>query len=152
VKVSPCTAQALRKALLLGSPGRRQRRHPPSRYAPAALWRCRRVGQQLAPSLALHPSRVLPTLSRRSTRWTSAPFTGRVILASPFDRNPYPIHYRSAFASSTLSHPQPHRLTLRLAVQVHEAVPGGLRAFPRFAQVPGSGRSRPYAGGTTSAV
>ena len=29
--------------------------------------------------------------------------------------NPYPPHYREAFASSTILYPQAHRLTLRLA-------------------------------------
>jgi len=30
-------------------------------------------------------------------------------------RNPYPPHYKAAFAFSTILYPQSHRLTLRLA-------------------------------------
>jgi hypothetical protein len=34
----------------------------------------------------------------------------------PYGRhNPYPPHYKAAFASSTILHPQSHRLALRLA-------------------------------------
>src|SRR6516164_7280462 len=43
---------------------------------------------------------------------------------SPSRLNPYPVHYRPAFACSLLPYPLPHRLTLR-------------RAFPR-------GRQRAY--------
>jgi len=39
---------------------------------------------------------VLQTFSQRNTRWTSARFRAKQI------PNPYPIHYRSAFASSSL--------------------------------------------------
>ena len=38
--------------------------------------------------------------------------------------NPYPAHYRPAFACSPVLYPQPHRLTLRLAFPE-----GGLRAY-----------------------
>jgi hypothetical protein len=45
-------------------------------------------------------------------------------------RNPYPFHYRTAFAFSIIPYPTPHRLTLRLAVPQRENV--GLTTFRRF--------------------
>jgi hypothetical protein len=43
----------------------------------------------------------------------------------PYGRlNPYPSHYKTAFASSTILYPQPHRLALRLAFPM-----GELRAY-----------------------
>ena len=47
-------------------------------------------------------------------------------------RNPYPLHYRSAFAFSIVPYPTPHGLTLRLAVPQKGKMPG----LPRFASMP----------------
>lgn len=58
-----------------------------------------------------------------------SPLTRRVIL--PGRLNPYPLHYRAAFAFSIFLYPTPHRLTLRFAVP-HGRTPG----LPRFTSVP----------------
>ena len=52
-------------------------------------------------------SAVLPVFSQRDTRWTSAPFRAGQIL------NPYPPHYRMAFASSSISSPHLQQRALR---------------------------------------
>ncbi len=50
---------------------------------------------------------VLPVFSQRDTRWTSAPFrAGRIL-------NPYPSHYRMAFACSSISNPHLQQRALR---------------------------------------
>ena len=60
--------------------------------------------------------------------------------------NPYPAHYRPAFACSLLLYPQPHRLALRFAF------PGGRTAgLPRSVAVPAWVRSCLSAGGASSA-
>jgi hypothetical protein len=61
--------------------------------------------------------------------------------------NPYPARYRPAFAFSLIRYPQPHRLALRLAFPK-----GGLRAYHvALLKSCVGGRSRPYAGGSSSA-
>ncbi len=49
-------------------------------------------------------------------------------------RNPYPFHYRMAFAFSRLLYPTPHRLALRFAVPT-----GRMPGLPRFLYVPSDG-------------
>src|SRR5262245_61409167 len=61
--------------------------------------------------------------------------------------NPYPTHYRSAFAFSTILYPQPYRLALR------RAFPSGrITGLPRSMKTAESVRSRFSAGGATSAT
>ena len=61
--------------------------------------------------------------------------------------NPYPPHYRAAFACSLLPYPPPHRLALRLAFPDGETT-----GLPRSAGVPLMWvRSRLFAGGSPSA-
>ena len=60
--------------------------------------------------------------------------------------NPYPPHYRAAFACSLLLYPQPHRLTLRLAFPCGRAT-----GLPRCAVETAWVRSCLYAGGSPSA-
>jgi hypothetical protein len=62
-------------------------------------------------------------------------------------RNPYPVHYRQAFACSIFLCPQPHRLALRLAVPK-----GGLRGCHVPREYPGWVRSHLSAGGASSAA
>jgi hypothetical protein len=56
--------------------------------------------------------------------------------------NPYPPHYKAAFACSILLYPQPYRLTLRLAFPSGRAT-----GLPRSVSVPTWGRSSLSAGG-----
>jgi hypothetical protein len=68
----------------------------------------------------------LAVLSRASTPEGSLPPFGRGAVARRL--NPYPTHYRPAFASSLLLYPLPHRLALRLTF------PGGrATGLPRSA-------------------
>jgi len=62
-------------------------------------------------------------------------------------RNPYPPHYKAAFAFSTILYPQSHRLTLRLAFSEERTT-----GLPRSARVPAWVRSLLYAGGAMSAI
>ena len=51
-----------------------------------------------------------------------------------FRLNPYPPHYKAAFAFSILLYPTPHRLALRFAVPR-----GRMPGLPRFPYVPSDG-------------
>jgi len=75
--------------------------------------------------------------------------------------NPYPAHYRPAFAFSTILCPQSYRSTLQLAfprLSSHRArfeysvVRGRTTGLPRSARVPARVRSPLYAGGAPSAI
>jgi hypothetical protein len=48
----------------------------------------------------------------------------RGVMLPPLRRNPYPPHYKVAFAFSIILYPHPFRLTLRLAFPM-----GGVRAY-----------------------
>ena len=61
--------------------------------------------------------------------------------------NPYPPHYKAAFACSILLYPQPYRLTLRRAFPSGRAT-----GLPRSVSVPARVRSGLYAGGASSAT
>ena len=61
---------------------------------------------------------------------------------------PYPLHYRAAFASSILPPPHPDRAPHGLPAPRG----AGIRGLPCSAQVPSLLRSHPYAGGATSAI
>ena len=61
--------------------------------------------------------------------------------------NSCPAHYRSAFASSLVLYPQPHRFALRLV-----SPRGRATGLPRSAFVPGRVRSCLSAGGASSAT
>ena len=65
--------------------------------------------------------------------------------------NPYPPHYRKAFASSTILYPQALRLTLRFAFPCGKST-GRPTGLPRSMQVPAQVRFRLSAGGSTSAM
>jgi len=76
-------------------------------------------------------------------------------------RNPYPAHYRLAFAFSTILCPQSYRLALRLAFPRlfslrarfgYLVVRGRTTGLPRSARVPARVRSLLYAGGAPSAI
>jgi len=60
--------------------------------------------------------------SSSSTRWKFARFRGGQIL------NPYPPHYRAAFAFSIILYPHLHQLTLRLTFPFRARY--GLTTFP----------------------
>src|SRR4051812_40033189 len=64
----------------------------------------------------------------------------------PCWRNPYPTHYRPAFACSPILYPQPRRLALRFAVPV-----GRTTGLPRYVAVAVWVRSHLSAGGATTA-
>src|SRR3989440_8292116 len=75
---------------------------------------------------------------------------------SPWDdvagwRNPYPSHYRAAFACSLLPYPLPHRLLLRVAFPCGRGQNGGTTGLPRSAGVTVQVRSRLSAGGASAA-
>jgi hypothetical protein len=66
--------------------------------------------------------------------------------------NPYPSDYQPAFACSLIPYPQPHRLTLRLAVLNNLGrLSGEATGLPRSLLVAVWVRSRLFAGGATSA-
>jgi hypothetical protein len=75
------------------------------------------------------------------TRGKSAPFR------AGYCCNPYPPHYRTAFASSLLLYPQPHRLLLRVAFP-----DGRTTGLPRSSLIPTWVRLCLSAGGASSAV
>src|SRR2546423_8070207 len=64
--------------------------------------------------------------------------------------NPYPAHYRPAFACSLLPYPPPFRFTLRLTFRCR-CRHRGTTGLPRSAAVPVWVRSRLSAGGSASA-
>src|SRR5438874_12355536 len=65
--------------------------------------------------------------------------------------NPYPPHYRAAFACSLLPYPPPHRLLLRVAFPCGRYHNGATTGLPRSAGVTVRGRSRRSAGGPSAA-
>ena len=82
---------------------------------------------------------------RAETPDGSLPACAEDHVASRLD--PYPPHYKAAFACSILLYPQPYRLTLRLAFPSGRAT-----GLPRSAFVPARGRSGFCAGGAPSAT
>jgi hypothetical protein len=91
---------------------------------------------------------VCPRFTYANTRGKSAGFRRGVILLPK--RNPYPPHYRAAFACSLLLYPLPPRLALRSAFPTGRPV-GETTGLPRFAGVTVWGRSRLSAGGASTA-
>jgi hypothetical protein len=73
-------------------------------------------------------------------------------MMSPGRLNPYPTHYRLAFAFSLLPYPPPRELLLRVAfLGDNELSSRRTTGLPRFVDVPVWVRSRLSAGGTTTA-
>jgi hypothetical protein len=71
----------------------------------------------------------------------------------PYERrNPYPSHYKTAFAFSTILYPQPYRLTLRLTFPCRPMSAGRTTDLAHSARVPAWVRSFLYAEGAPSAT
>ena len=92
-----------------------------------------------------HPLYRFPRCFRAETPDGSLPAFAEDHVASRL--NPYPPHYKAAFACSILLYPPSYRLTLRLAFPS-----GRTTGLPRSASVPARVRSGFYAGGAPSAT